>query len=125
MSDILPLPVYPHKPVGVDLALIKEAKASLNYVHLIQPVDAVPGSPGRILALRERPSFLCDHAFVQNVTLESVTAALKYCLGLNDDPRGTTIVMMLKETFGEGVVEVEDFDSGSGSATGGENPFSD
>lgn len=74
---------------------------------LIQPVDAVPGSPGIILALRERPNFICDHAFVQNVTLESVTAALRHCLRLSDDARGTTVTMMLKEIFGEELKEIE------------------
>lgn len=107
VSDILPLPVYPRKPAGVDLDLIKQAKASLGYPQLVQPVDAVPGSPGIILALRERPNFICDHAFVQNVTLESVTAALKHCLGLSDDCRGTTVTMMLKEVFGEELKEIE------------------
>lgn len=108
MTDIIPLPVWPRKPTGPDLALIKEAKASLGYPQLIQPVDAVPGSPGIVLALRERPNFICDHAFVQNVTLESVTAALKHCLGLVEDSRGTTVTMMLKEVFGKGLKEVED-----------------
>ncbi|NBR24515.1 MAG: hypothetical protein EBU08_12235 [Micrococcales bacterium] len=107
MADIIPLPVWPRKPTGPDLDLIKQAKSSLSYPHLIQPVDAVPGSPGIILALRERPNFICDHAFVQNVTLESITAALKHCLGLTDDSRGTTVTMMLKEVFGEELKEIE------------------
>jgi hypothetical protein len=104
---IIPLPVYPNKPTGGDLELIKQGKASIQTDLLIQPVKAVPGSPGRILALRERPNFICDYAFVQNVTLESVTAALEYCLGLNDDPRATNVVMMLKEVFGEELKEIE------------------
>ena len=107
MSDIIPLPVWPRKPTGSDLQIIKEAKTKLSYPQLIQPVDAVPGSPGIILALRERPNFICDHAFVQNVTLESVTAALKHCLGLANDSRGTTVTMMLKEIFGEELKEIE------------------
>ena len=104
---ITPLPVYPNKPAGGDLELIRQAKANIQTDLLIQPVKAVPGSPGRILALRQRPNFICDYAFVQNVTLESVTAALEYCLELNDDPRATTVVMMLKEVFGEGLKEIE------------------
>jgi hypothetical protein len=106
LTDLLPLPVYPRKPQGNDLQLLKQAKANLKSSILIQPVDAVPGSPGRILALRETPSFLCDHALVRNPTVESVQAALEYCLGLNDDPRGTTVLKMLKETFGEETTEI-------------------
>jgi len=106
MHDLRPLPVYPRKPQGQDLQLLKEAKALLQTSLLIQPVDAVPGSPGRILALRESPNFLCDHALVRNPTVESVKAALEYCLGLNDDPRATTVLKMLKETFGEETTEI-------------------
>jgi hypothetical protein len=106
MSDLIPLPVYPRKPIGQDLQLLKEAKALLNISLLIQPVDAVPGSPGRILALRESPNFLCDHALVRNPTLSSVQAALAYCLGLTEDTRGMTVLKMLKETFGEETTEI-------------------
>lgn len=106
MPDLMPLAVYPRKPQGQDLQLLKEAKANLQTSLLIQPVDAVPGSPGRILALRESPNFLCDHALVRNPTVESVQAALAYCLGLNDDPRATTVLKMLKETFGQEVTEI-------------------
>jgi len=107
MADVFPLPVWPRKPTGSDLQIIKEAKTKLNTSVLIQPVDAVPGSPGIILALRERPNFICDHAFVQNVTLESVVSALKHCLGLTYDSRGTTVTMMLKEVFGEELKDIE------------------
>ncbi len=107
MHGLLPLPVYPRKPMGKDLEMLKQAKANLNTSLLIQPVDAVPGSPGRILALRESPNFLCDHALVRNPTVESVQAALAYCLGLNDDPRATTVLKMLKETFGEETHELD------------------
>jgi hypothetical protein len=107
MTDVIPLPVYPWKPTGKDLEMLRQAKQNLKSSLLISPEQAVPGSPGRILALRESPNFLCDHALVRNPTVESVQAALAYCLGLNDDPRATTVVKMLRETFGDGVVEIE------------------
>ena len=106
MTDIVPLPVYPHKPTGTDLEFLKEAKKALNVDILITPVDAVPGSPGRILALREPLPWLADHALVKNPTLESVTAALSYCMGLNDDPRATTVIKVLREAFGEETREI-------------------
>ena len=108
MSDLIPIPVYPRKPSGPDLDLLKQAKQALKSNTLIQPVDAVPGSPGRILALREPLPWLADHALVRNPTLESVTAALSYCMGLNDDPRATTVLKVLKETFGEETREIAD-----------------
>jgi hypothetical protein len=88
------------------MELLKQAKASLKSTILIQPVDAVPGSPGRILALREPLPWLADHALVKNPTLESITAALSYCMGLNDDPRATTVIKVLRETFGEETREI-------------------
>jgi hypothetical protein len=106
MSDILPLAVFPNKPIGNDLELIKQAKALLDTTIKIQVCRAVPGSPGRILALRESPNFLCDHALVRNPTLSSVQAALAYCLGLTEDTRGMTVLKMLKETFGEETTEI-------------------
>ena len=106
MSDLIPIPVYPRKPSGPDLDLLKQAKQALKSNTLIQPVDAVPGSPGRILALREPLPWLADHALVRNPTLESVTAALSYCMGLNDDPRATTVIKVLREAFGEETEEV-------------------
>lgn len=106
MTDIVPLPVYPHKPTGADLELIKQAKRALNVDILITPVDAVPGSPGRILALRDGVPWLADHALVRNPTVESITSALGYCLGLNDDPRATTVIKVLKEVFGEETREI-------------------
>lgn len=106
MSDVIPIAIWPNKPVGKDLEMLKEAKASIKTDIKMIPVDAVPGSPGRILALRESPPFLCDHALVRNPSIESLTAALSYCLGLNDDPRATTVLKVLKEVFGEGTREI-------------------
>lgn len=106
MPDLKPLPVYPRKPQGQDLEMLKEAKSFLNVKFLIQPVDAVPGSPGRVLSLRESPNFLCDHALVREPNVKSIMSALEYCLGLNDDPRGMTVLKMLKETFGEETTEI-------------------
>jgi hypothetical protein len=106
MSDIHPLPVYPRKPTGADLALFKAAKERLHSELLIQPVDAVPGSPTRIISLREKLPWIADHAYVANPTVDSVEAALKWALGLTEDTRATTVIHMLKESFGEGVKEI-------------------
>ena len=106
MSKVILLPVYPHKPVGGDLELIKKAKANIKTDIRIQPVDAVPGSPGRVLALRERPNFICEHAFVETPDEKRIQAALEWILSGDDDARGTTVTMMLKEVFGEGVKQI-------------------
>jgi hypothetical protein len=108
VSEVLPLPVYPRKPVGDDLRLLKEAKARLGVDTKIVPVDAVIGSPGRVLSFREKLPWLQDYALVANPTIESVEAALKYVMGLNDDPRAMTVVKQLEQVFGKGVKEITD-----------------
>jgi hypothetical protein len=106
LSNIVPLPVYPHKPVGGDLELIKKAKANIKTDIRIQPVDAVPGSPGRVLALRERPNFICEHAFVEAPDENNIQAALEWIVLGGEDARGTSVTMMLKEILGDGVKQV-------------------
>jgi hypothetical protein len=72
----------------------------------IQPVDAVPGSPGRVLALRQRPNFICEHAFIEAPDEKNIQAALEWVILGGEDGRGTSVTMMLREIFGEGVKEI-------------------
>lgn len=106
MSDVIPLPVYPRKPTGENLELIKIAKQSLSVNFKIQVCDAVPGSPGRVLAIGSKPNFLCEYAYVANPTVESLTQALAWCLHLKEDVRGVTIARMLSEIMGGEVKEI-------------------
>lgn len=106
MAEIKPLPIYPSTPTGADLTLLKEAKERLDTPFLVSPVKAVPGSPGRVIALRQRPDFLCDYAYIPDPNPTSVLEALKWALGTHDDPRGVTVVHMLKEIFGDGTFEL-------------------
>lgn len=106
--SVRPLPIYPHKPTGQVLDMLKQAKDRLNLDYMIQPVEAVPGSPGRILCIGEKLPWLQDHAVVGTHTVDKFEAALKYVLELNDDPRGVTVLRQLKEVFGDGVREVID-----------------
>jgi hypothetical protein len=107
LSNVIPLPVYPHKPVGADLELIKKAKANIKTDIRIQPVDAVPGSPGRVLALRERPNFICEHAFIETPDENNIQAALEWVILGGEDKRGTSVTMMLKEILGDGVKQID------------------
>lgn len=100
------LPVYPAKPTGADLEAFKAAKASMGIDYLIQPLRAVNGSPFRVIALRERPDFICDYALVKNPTEASVRSAMDWALGDEVDNRATTVLDMLKEIFGEGVKDL-------------------
>lgn len=102
----MPLPIYPSKPTGEDLAMLKEAKAKVGANILIQPVRAVQGSPGRIIALRERPHWICDYAFIPNPNPQSMKEALEWALGMKEDGRAITVVRTLTEIFGGGVREL-------------------
>ena len=106
MPDVTPLPMYPQVPTGNTLTALKTAKSLLDTKVLIQPVKAVPGSPGRVLAIGSKPNFLCDYAYVAEPTVESLTAALSWCLGLKEDARGVTIGRMLSEIMGGEVCEL-------------------
>jgi hypothetical protein len=100
------LPIYPSVPTGGVLEALKAAKDSLDVDYLIQPVKAVPGSPGRILAIGKKPHFVCDYALVANPTVESFKNALHWALGDHDDPRARTVIQVLEEIFGKGVKEI-------------------
>jgi len=106
--EIKPLPVYPQKPQAAILDMLKQAKQQLNLPYKISPEKAVPGSPGRVLAIQEKPNFICDYAYIANPNVESLTAALQWVLGLKEDVRGVTMGKMLSEYFGEGVKEIAD-----------------
>lgn len=78
-----PLPIHPWPLSDDRLALLKLAKASLGLPYQIVPVEAVHGSPGRVLCFGERPPFVCKTAPIQaqNVNeLPSITAAMKFAL---------------------------------------------
>lgn len=105
-STIKPLPVYPSAPTGDDLTLLREAKAKLDTDVLIQPVEAVPGSPGRVIALRQKPNFICDYAFIPEPKPDSMLAALDWALSDKFDSRATTVVQQLQDIFGKGVEEI-------------------
>jgi hypothetical protein len=106
MTNVLPLPIYPSKPTGDDLAMLKEAKAKVGTDILIQPVRAVRGSPGRVIALRERPDWICDYAYIPNPNQQSMKEALEWALGLREDSRAITVVRTLREIFGDGIKEL-------------------
>ena len=98
--------MYPSVPTGADLELFKSAKGELSLDYLLKPVRGLYGSPFRIIALRERPDFICDHAFVEKPTVQSIREAMRWALGEEEDSRATTVVNMLEGIFGKTVTEL-------------------
>ena len=103
---MIPLPMYPGLPKSEVMGMIKEAKAQIQTDALVKPVRAVAGSPGRILAIGEKPDWICEYAYVKEPSTQSFKEALEWILGIKEDPRGVTIIRTLTEIFGPGVREV-------------------
>jgi hypothetical protein len=88
------------------MEMIKQAKAMISTDILVQPVRAVHGSPGRVIALRERPHWICDYAYIPNPNVDSLKEAIEWALNLKEDSRGITVIRTLREIFGEGTTEI-------------------
>lgn len=108
MSDaLLPLPIFPYPVSKEDMDAIKAAKAAMGVDFKVLPRPAVPGSPGRVLALREKPHWFTPYAPVGHPErAESMIAALEWVLLNTDDPRGVTDLQWLSELM-PGVREIE------------------
>jgi hypothetical protein len=106
MTNVLPLPVYPAKPEGELLDMIRQAKSMVNTSTLLQPVRAVHGSPGRVLAIKEKPDWMCEYAYVKEPNVKSLKEAIEWILGITEDPRGVTLIKVMREIFGPEVKDV-------------------
>lgn len=104
------LPLWPSVPTGGALAALKQAKQQIPDAPLIQPVRAVPGSPGRVLAIGTPPPFLCDYALVETSTSPGLQKALEWTLELCEDERGMTVLKKLQQIFGAETREITDED---------------
>ena len=103
---MIPLPIYPGLPSSEVMGMIKEAKAQVGTNTLVKPVRAVKGSPGRILAIGEKPDWICEYAYIKEPSTQSFKEALEWILGIREDPRGVTIIRTLREIFGPDVQEL-------------------
>lgn len=107
MTSIRPLPIYPDVPSGDGLRMLKHAKQSLGIQELVKPVRAVPGSPGRIIAIGEKPEWITDYVHVGEPSFESFKDALMFALRDAKSDTAKTVLEQLQDIFGEGVREVE------------------
>lgn len=97
------LHIYTTGDRDTELPYIKEAKRLLDSDTsggiTVIPVVATPGFD-RVLAIGERPPFICDHALIKDITnVESVKAALKWCITGEPDDRVTTMEKWLSRLF--------------------------
>lgn len=108
MTNIIPLQIHPWPPSDEQMAMVREAKASLNLDLKVLPTEAVPGLHGRVLALGSLPPWLCDAALVKEPLSEgSVTRALDWLLTAPEgDDRGFMVKDYLEAIFGHEVEEL-------------------
>lgn len=97
MTDLRPLALYPYPVTEADLEAIKAAKAALNLPYRVVPVQAVPGGPVRVLALRSGPPFLCDfRGTADPLTDADLPAKLAWVLGeIEHDPKASLLADQL------------------------------
>lgn len=119
MSNALrPLCLYPYPLEPDDMARVKAAKAALAVDFQVMARPAVPGGDERVLALRERPSFACDHALVADPAGPGLSAALAWAMGA-PDARATTMAQHLSMMLGAPVTEIPWSDADDLEATTG------
>jgi hypothetical protein len=78
-----PLPIWPHDITDEQHEMIRRAKLEVGVDFSVMPAPAVPGSPGRVLAIGAVPPFFCESVLVspQNVnTYSSILGAMRFWL---------------------------------------------
>lgn len=112
MTEVHPLPIWPHTATQEQLEMIRRAKLEVGAPFQVQPSPAVPGSPGRVLALGEVPPFLCETILIapQNIhTYSSILGAMRHWLTAPPDAPGSiTEAAWLSHVMGCEVKEVRD-----------------
>ena len=110
MTELLPLAIW--GGTAADIPALKRAKAALNLPYNLVPVQAVPGSPTRVLALHGEPPFVCDHwPLTEPANDEELAEALEWVLNPHmRDNRAFLLIDGLRGIFGPGVTEIANYD---------------
>ena len=101
--NVLPLPIYPWPITDEQMGMLKRAKAEADVPFLVYPQEALPGGPGRVLAIGQVPDFACDAVYIQlmNVTrYESIRDALHYWLKGEEVPPTVSMESWLSAVMG-------------------------
>lgn len=105
MTAPIPVPIHPWPLPEGRLDLLRSAKMMLQTDVTIIPVEATPGSEGRVLAFGELPPFVSEAVLIRNVdSVDSVSKALSFLLEAPEGSPGLfTEEMWLSAVFGCGV----------------------
>lgn len=88
---LLPI-LFAEAPTPDEWAKLGAARVALGHEEQIRPARALPGSPGRILAVGVMPDWICEYGYVKNLDDPKLQSALGWCLGMNehDESGGAT-----------------------------------
>jgi len=108
LPDYTILPIWSDEPEDALYRALRAAKAKLHTDILIKPVRAVPGSPGRILAIGSAPHFACEWLGVKDLNdLQKLAHVIAWVLGIEEDNRAQGELEFFQGIFGEGVKEID------------------
>lgn len=92
---ILPI-LWAEPPTAADWERLSEARKALGYMELIQPVEALEGSPQPVLCIGKLPSWMTDFAYVESTELtEELQKMLDYCLSPGYDQQAVRFAELL------------------------------
>jgi hypothetical protein len=79
---ILPI-LWGSPPTPADWKRLSAAREAIGYEEQVKPAVALPGSPGRILAVASHPTWLCPYLYVSSTEDELLNRVLLWCLDEN------------------------------------------
>lgn len=96
---ILPI-LWAEPPTTADWERLSEARKALGYMELIQPVEALEGSPGPVLCIGADPSWVTDYAWVENTHSDMLQENLRYCLERQERDTGEVTARLFSKWMG-------------------------
>lgn len=119
MTDLRPLALYPWPLPDTTMGRVRDAFRQGGWPFAVQPVQAVPGGPTRVLSFDGVPPWVCDAAPVMNGDEAALQRALEWVLDETQDvERGYSVKKYLDGLLGPGVKEItHDWDNWDAEGT--------
>ena len=96
---LLPI-LWAESPTAEDWKRLSAAREAVGYAELLQPAEALEGSPGPVLAIGKYPSWLTGYAYVESTSDRmGLEAALYHCL-FSDGLEGEEYAALLSHWMG-------------------------
>lgn len=97
---LLPI-LWAEPPTPEDWRRLSAAREALGYTELIKPVKALPGSPGPVLAIGTKPTWLTGYAHVESTRDKAaLESALYHCIMLEGNEEGEEFAELISHWMG-------------------------